>query len=351
MRPHPKPGDQQRSKSITISLPYATTDHGSTTSALTKCTTEAARRHTAQLATHPTPTPAHPARRTPSTPPSTSPSASQSGLLTPITRPLNLHLSVSYALHDINHAERTAPDRAEERQARNRPKNELEIKVIPHMRTAVHLAHRHGQHGIRHHPARHHVRPHGAVIVLLHLGLARRRLHDLDAIAQVAQRLVVARIDVELLARHLELDDVAALGRLGGAEVGVADVVALGAPGDVVGVAEGVHLQGADVGGEQGKVLRGRGEHVPRVEVEEGHEEVQADGGAGGDDEVGEDIVAELELGAGCGDLAYDDVDRGEGGVRHDDAVPNHGGEEHFLGALRPIAHGEDELHANEEDT
>ena len=43
-----------------------------------------------------------------------------------------------------------------------------------------------------------------------------------------------------------------------------------------MGVAEGVDLQGADVGGEEGEVLRAGGEHVPGVEVEEGHEEVQA---------------------------------------------------------------------------
>ena len=38
---------------------------------------------------------------------------------------------------------------------------------------------------------------------------------------------------------------------------------------------------------------------MPRVEVEEGHEEVEADGGAGGDDEVGENVVAEVEGGGG----------------------------------------------------
>ena len=34
------------------------------------------------------------------------------------------------------------------------------------------------------------------------------------------------------------------------------DVVAFGSPGDVVGVAEGVDLEGADVGREEGEVLR-----------------------------------------------------------------------------------------------
>lgn len=60
-----------------------------------------------------------------------------------------------------------------------------------------------------------------------------------------------------------------------------------------MGIAEGVDLEGADVGGEEGEVLGGGGEHVPGVEVEEGHEEVKADGCGGGDDEIGEDVVAE----------------------------------------------------------
>jgi len=98
----------------------------------------------------------------------------------------------------------------------------------------------------------------------------------------------------------------------------VDDVVALGAPGDVVGVAEGVDLQGADVGGEEGEVLRRRGEHVPGVEVEEGHEEVQAQGGARGDDQVREDVVAEREARAGVLELRDDDVEGREGRVGHD---------------------------------
>ncbi len=33
---------------------------------------------------------------------------------------------------------------------------------------------------------------------------------------------------------------------------------------------------------------------MPRVQVEEGHEEVQADGRDGADNEIGENVVAEL---------------------------------------------------------
>ena len=63
-------------------------------------------------------------------------------------------------------------------------------------------------------------------------------------------------------------------------------------------VAEGVDLQGADVGGQQHEVGGRGGEHVPGVEVQEGHEEVDADCGTRRDDEVGEDVVAEVET---CG--------------------------------------------------
>lgn len=55
------------------------------------------------------------------------------------------------------------------------------------------------------------------------------------------------------------------------------DVVTFRAPCDVVGVAEGVDLEGADVGGKEGEVLGCGCEHMPGVEVEEGHEEVEAD--------------------------------------------------------------------------
>lgn len=91
-------------------------------------------------------------------------------------------------------------------------------------------------------------------------------------------------------------------------------------------VAEGVDLQGADVGWEEGEVLRGGGEHVPGVEVEEGGVEVQSDRGSQRHGEVGEDVVSEGN--AICvftGELADDDVDCREGGVDHDDAVDDHG--------------------------
>jgi len=125
----------------------------------------------------------------------------------------------------------------------------------------------------------------------------------------------------------------------GSAEIGVDDVVSFGSPGDVVRVAEGVDLQGADVGWEEDEVLGGGGEHVPGVEVEEGHEEVEADGGGGGDEEVGECVVAELELRVlGC-ELLDDDPEGGEDGVHHDYRVDNHAHQIQSLGSLGTITH------------
>lgn len=56
------------------------------------------------------------------------------------------------------------------------------------------------------------------------------------------------------------------------------DVVSFGSPGDIVRVAEGVDLERADVGREEQEIGSRRGEHVPRVEVEEGHEEIETHG-------------------------------------------------------------------------
>ena len=113
------------------------------------------------------------------------------------------------------------------------------------------------------------------------------------------------------------------------------DIVALGAPGNIVRVAESVHLQGADIGGQQGEVLRCGSEHMPRVEVQEGHEEIEADGGGGADNQVGEDIVAEDEDCERVLELRNDDVEGAEEGVGHDDGVDDHAGEKHPFGAAK----------------
>lgn len=97
------------------------------------------------------------------------------------------------------------------------------------------------------------------------------------------------------------------------------DIVTFRAPGNVVSVAEGIHLKGADVGRKEGKVLRRGGKHMPGVEVEEGHEEVDADGGAGGDDKVGEDVITEVEGRERRFELRDDYVKGGKCVVGHDD--------------------------------
>jgi len=125
-------------------------------------------------------------------------------------------------------------------------------------------------------------------------------------------------------------------------------VVTFGSPGNVMRVAEGVDLQCADVGGQQHEVLGGGGEHVPGIEVEEGHEKVEADGRCGGDDEVCEDVFAEVKVGALFFELSDYNVDSAKGVIRHDYTVDYHGGEVETFSALGPVAHGEDELRADE---
>ena len=233
-------------------------------------------------------------------------------------------------MHDVDDAKRAAAERPEQRQGGDGPQDEAEVEVAADVGAVVGLADGHGQDGVGHHPADDHVRAHGAVVVLLLLGLAKAGGDDLETVAQVAQRLVVARVDVQLLARHLQLDRVALVPDRR-AQVRVDHVVALGAPGDVVRVAEGVDLQRADVRWEQGEVLRRGSDHVPWIQVQEGHEEVQAHGRGGRDDQVGEDVVAQTQLGEGILELDDDDVERGEGVVGHDYGIDDHAGHEHFL--------------------
>ena len=243
---------------------------------------------------------------------------------------------------------RHASQGAEQRQRRDGPQDEAQVEVTADAIAAVDLAHGHGEDGVGDHPRDDHVRAHALVVVLLELALGGGGFRDLDAVAQVPQGLVVPGVDVELLRGHLELDD-GALAH-GAAQVRLHDVVALGAPRDVVRVAEGVHLQHADVAGQQHEVLAEAGEHVPGVEVDEGHEEVQADGGAGRDDQVREHVVAERELRVVLlVDLPDHDVHRREHGVHHDDAVHDHAEEVELLGPLRPVPQRDDELHADEQ--
>ena len=210
-------------------------------------------------------------------------------------------------MDDVDDAKGAAAERPEDGHGGHGPEDELEVEVVRHVRAAVRFADGHGEDGVGDHPRDDHVRAHGAVIVLLLLGLADAVSVDLDPVPQVPERFVVPAVDIELFARHLQLDRVAFAADCG-TEVNVDDVVAFGAPGHVVGVAEGVDLEGADVGGEEGEVLCRGGEHVPGVEIEEGHEEVEADSGGCGYHEVGEEIVTEFEGCAGRFELQDDNV-------------------------------------------
>lgn len=107
---------------------------------------------------------------------------------------------------------------------------------------------------------------------------------DFDTVAEIAEGFVVAGVDVELFGWHFEFDCCAFTVAGGGAEIGVDDVITFCAPRDIVGVAEGVDLKGTDVTWQKHEILSRGGEHVPGIEVEEGHQEVEAYGGGGGDD-------------------------------------------------------------------
>lgn len=84
---------------------------------------------------------------------------------------------------------------------------------------------------------------------------------------------------------------------------------------------------------------------MPWVEVEERHEEVQADGAEGADYQVCEGVVTEFKS-TGF-ELLDHDPDGGEGRVGHDDPVDHHAAKEHLLGALRSVAHAQNKVHGN----
>ena len=160
----------------------------------------------------------------------------------------HLHLALRYHVHGIDHAERTAAQCSEQRYASHTPKNEFEVEVTGDVGAVVGFADRHGEYSIRYHPHDHHVCTDRAIIVLLLSGFADAVLGNFKSIPEIAQGLVIAGVDVELLAGHFQFDSVAfAAHRC--TEIDVDNVVALGAPADVVRVTEGVDLQRADVRG------------------------------------------------------------------------------------------------------
>ena len=158
----------------------------------------------------------------------------------------HLHLTLRYHVHSIDDAERTTAHCSEERDAGHTPENEFEIEVTGDVCAVVCFANCHGEYGIRNHPHDDHVCTDGTIIVLLLSGLADAVLGDFKSVTEIAQSLVVAGVDVQLLARHLQFDRVAfATDRC--AEIDMNDVVTFGSPADVVCVAEGIYLQCADV--------------------------------------------------------------------------------------------------------
>ena len=193
-------------------------------------------------------------------------------------------------MNDIDDAKSPAAQSTENGHRSHGPEDELEVEILADVRAVVGLADGHGENGVGDHPGDDHVGSHGSVVILLLLSFRDAALRHFESVAEIPQGFVVAGVDIELLARHFELDGVV-LARDGRSEIDVDDVVAFGTPGDVVGVAEGVYLEGADVGWEKGEILGRGGKHVPGIEVEEGHQEIETDGGAGGDDEIGEDVV------------------------------------------------------------
>lgn len=157
-------------------------------------------------------------------------------------------------MHNVDNAESATAQSPEDRHGSHRPKDEFKVEVVRDVGAAVGFTDGHGEDSVRDHPCYDHVCAYGAVVVFCCLGLGDAFCGDLEAVAEVTESFVVAGIDIELFGGHFELDCIALAGD-GGAEVDVDDVVAFGAPGDVVGVAEGVDLEGADVGGEEGEVL------------------------------------------------------------------------------------------------
>ncbi len=159
-------------------------------------------------------------------------------------------------MDDVDDAESAAAQGAENRDGGHGPQDEFEVEVVADVRAVVRFADGHGEDRVGDHPRDDHVGAHRPVVVLLLLRFADAFGHDFEPVAEVAEGLVVAGINVQLLRGHLQLDGVALPGD-GGPEVDVDHVVAFGAPGHVVRVAKGVDLQRADVRREEREVLRG----------------------------------------------------------------------------------------------
>ena len=112
-------------------------------------------------------------------------------------------------MDDIDDAKSAATQSSEDRNCCHAPQDELEVEVVTDGRAVVSFADSHGQNGVGYQPYDDHVSAYGPVVVFLLLSFADTRTGDFKSVPQIAESFVVAGVDVELLARHLELNRVA----------------------------------------------------------------------------------------------------------------------------------------------
>lgn len=116
------------------------------------------------------------------------------------------------------------------------------------MGAGVCFADSHGEDGIRDEPDNDHVGSDSSVVVFVCLLFRGGRGGDFNSISQIAKRLVVAGIDVELLRWHFELNNITSTLSFGGAKISGHDVISFGSPGNIVRIAESVDLECTNIG-------------------------------------------------------------------------------------------------------
>lgn len=92
----------------------------------------------------------------------------------------------------VDDEEAGGADSAEEGEAGDGPKDEGEVEVVRDLAVAVGFGDGHGEDGVADEPDDDHVGADGAVVVFLLLGLGGGRGGDFDAVAEIAERFVVA---------------------------------------------------------------------------------------------------------------------------------------------------------------
>ena len=109
-------------------------------------------------------------------------------------------------MDNIDDPKSTAPQSTEDGDPSNRPQDELEIEIVADVFFVVGLADGHGEDSVGDHPRYDHVGSDGGVVIFLLLGFRHAVLGHFKAVAEIAESFVVARVDVELLTRHLQFD-------------------------------------------------------------------------------------------------------------------------------------------------